>query len=381
VRLPHPSSWLFALAAVSLGAPRAAEATPLFRPVLEGRDLAPTGGDLGVTVSARAARSDFGSEVSGFVALAVPLDRLAAPRRLAASAVDPPKDDEVTGVAERAPADAAPSPSERPSDDADEQPALSGAVFARLARDAIRAALRAHDVMLRRAELEGVGTRARLSAALPELRLRAVSSNDQSQRLTPTIEDPERYTITGGNDLLLEAAVTWKLNRLVFADEEIALERLELERERSVDKLRERVLERLFDWHRALSRLSHEPAASKTRGRHELERLEAEVELDVLTGGWFSDAARRLPEARPKRSDYKSEDSTSSSRTSLDEHVAGASAIASRTRRARDRAAVEPATSSVGSILTQAPSRARKCAPCWPKPGTSSPTSSGASTR
>jgi hypothetical protein len=143
-----------------------------------------------------------------------------------------------------------------------------------------------------------------------------VGSNDQSQRLTPTIEDPERYTVTGGNDLLLEAALTWKLNRLVFADEEIALERLELERERNAEKLRERVLERLFDWHRALSRLSSDPGSSDEPGRHELERLEAEVELDVLTGGWFSEAVRRFPEPRPNPSAHKSDDSTSSSRTS-----------------------------------------------------------------
>jgi hypothetical protein len=313
VRLFRPFPWLFALAAISLGALPTSRATPLFRPVLEGRDLAPGSGDLGVTVSARAERSDLGSEVSGFLALSVPFDRLAAPRRLAASASDPPKDGEITSPAERAPAEAAPAPSERSNDEANEEPALTGPVLARLARDTVRAALRAHDVALRRSELEGVGTRARLSAALPELRLRAVSSNDQSQRLTPTIEDPERYTVTGGNDLLLEASVTFKLNRLVFADEEIALERLELERERSTDKLRERVLERLFDWHRALSGLSSEPPGSKAHGRKELERLEAEVELDVLTGGWFSEAVRRFAAPRPKRNDEKSDDSTSSS--------------------------------------------------------------------
>lgn len=311
MRFLYSIPMLAGLAAVTF----AAGATPLLRPVLEGRDLAPTGGDLGVTVSARAERSDLGAAVSGFVALAVPLDRLAAPRRLSASAADPSKDGDAPEVADRAPAEATAS-SQPPASEPSEEPALSGAVLGRLARDAVRAAFRAHDVALRRAELDGLGTRARLSAALPELRLRAVSSNDQSQRLTPTIEDPERYTITGGNDLLLEASVTWKLNRLVFADEEIALERLELERERNAEKLKERVLERLFDWHRALSRLPREPSDSEERGRYELERLEAEVELDVLTGGWFGEAARRFSEPRPKRSAYKSEDSTSSSRTS-----------------------------------------------------------------
>jgi hypothetical protein len=295
-----------------------ASAAAAWRPVLDAPEFSPGGGDFCVTLSARAERSELGSEVAGFVALAVPFDRLAAPKKLTASASDAPKD-EAEAPETTARAKAADSEPENEKPDAAEpreEPALPAAMLARLARDAVRAALRAHDVASNRSELEGLGRRARFSAALPELRLRAVGSNDQSQRLTPTIEDPERYTVTGGNDLLLEASATWKLNRLVFADEEIAIERLEIEREKSVEKLSERVVERLFDWHRALSRLSSIEPTSKLRGRFELERLEAEVELDVLTGGWFSEAARRFPAPRRERRDYRSEDSMSSSRTS-----------------------------------------------------------------
>jgi hypothetical protein len=291
-------------------------ATPAWRPVLDAHEFAPGGGDLSVTVSARAERSELGSDVAGFVALALPLDRLAAPRKLAASASDPPKEDPAPPEAKTRDSTSGGDEPERvkpgvgePSD----EPALSAPFLARLARDAVRAALRAHDVALNRSELEGLGRRARFSAVLPELRLRVVGSNDQSQRLTPTIEDPERYTITGGNDLLLEASATWKLNRLVFADEEIAVERLVLEREKSVEKLSERVVERLFDWHRAFSRAANAEPGSKAHGRFELERLEAEVELDVLTGGWFGEVVRRLPAPSRERSDYKSDESASSS--------------------------------------------------------------------
>jgi hypothetical protein len=69
------------------------------------------------------------------------------------------------------------------------------------------------------------------------------------------------YTQTGGADLLLEARATWTLDRLVFADEELGIERL---------------------------------TEAEARDRAELERFEAEAALDVLTGGWFAaEIARR----------------------------------------------------------------------------------------
>jgi hypothetical protein len=294
----------------SVFAPARAVATPAWRPLLEPSGLTPGGGDLSVTLSARAEQSDVRAGMSGFVALVVPLDRLAAPRKLAAGA-DERLDEDAHAVA---PGEARAAEAERASPETPEEPAISAPVLARLARAAVAAALRAHDVSLRRSELEGLATRARVSAALPELRFRAAHSNDQSLRLAPTLEDPDRYTLDGGNDLMLEASATWRLNRLVFADEEIAVERLVLERERNTEKLSARVLERLFDWHRALSGI---PSADpKVRAKLELERIEAEVELDGLTGGWFGAEAERFRSPRPGRNVYKSDDSTSSSVTS-----------------------------------------------------------------
>jgi len=292
--------------AVGFGALRAG-ATPAWRPVLDGPGFAPEGGDLSVTLTATAERSEVRSGVAGFVALTVPLDRLAAPRKLTAAVDDATKEDR----AEPATAEATTNEGAAARSEPNEEPALQAPVLARLARAAVARALHTHDVSLRRLELEGLATRARLSAAFPELRFRVVASNDQSLKLAPTLEDPERYTLDGGNDILLEASATWRLNRLVFADEEIAVERLELERERNTEKLTARVLELLFAWHRALSLI---PGADpKLRARLELERLEVEVELDVLTGGWFSEEVRRFRLPSPKRADYKSVESTSSS--------------------------------------------------------------------
>jgi hypothetical protein len=262
-------------------------AVPAFRPVLEGGATS-AGGDLSVSVTARAERSELGSGFSGFVALAVPFDRLAAPRKLGTAAADrEPSATEAEAVPE--------PPAERANDERDPAPALPAPLLARLARDAVAAALRAHDVPLRRSELEGLKTRARWSATLPELRLRVLRSNDESLRLTPTLEDPERYTHDGGTDFLLEASATWKLNRLVFADEEIAVERLAVERDKNAERLSREVVARLFEWHRALSELGARDLSPKRRSLAELERLEAEVELDVLTGGYFAEVARRFP--------------------------------------------------------------------------------------
>jgi hypothetical protein len=278
-----------------------ASATPVFRPVLEAAPLAPPGGDLSVTVTARTERTELGSRVLGFVALAVPLDRFAAPKTLGATvAADPGANAASESGDSPAPAPANGSPVDGEGEDVVE-PALPAPLLARVARDAVGAALRAHDVPLRRSELEGFGARARFSATLPELRFRVLRSNDESLRLTPTLEDPERYTHDGGTDFVLEASATWKLNRLIFADEEIAVERLALEREKNAERLSQRVLARLFDWHRALSELAAASVPPKRRGLAELERLEAEVELDVLTGGWFGEVARRFSKPEPQR--------------------------------------------------------------------------------
>jgi hypothetical protein len=277
-----------------------ASGTPAWRPVLVEPAFVPASGDFSVTLSARGERGDVRSGVSGFISVAVPLDRFAAPRRLASNADDtgdePPRDG--PDAPKKTPPPAPPSG----------EPRLPAAVLARLARDTLGAAFRAQAVSARRSELDGLSARARAAAVLPELRLRVLRSNDQSMRLSPTIEDPERYTLDGGDNLVLEASATWRLNRLVFADEEIAVERLELEHERTTERIRARVLERLFDWHRAFTALAG--AEPELKDKLELDLIEAEVELDVLTGGWFAEQARRF-----RASGYRPEVSSSSSRS------------------------------------------------------------------
>ena len=100
----------------------------------------------------------------------------------------------------------------------------------------------------RQGRVEGarVGALARAAAARDAAR-------DQTQALSPTEYDPGRVTASGGASFWLEARATWRLDRLVFADDEVALERVRDERAAARQKLVDRVLDLLFAWQRALA--------------------------------------------------------------------------------------------------------------------------------
>lgn len=156
------------------------------------------------------------------------------------------------------------------------------------ARDAVEAALRRAKLADADARFDALARRARGAAALPELRLRVVRTVDQGQTLSPTEYDPQRTTASGGSSLWLEARATWRLDRLVFADEEVALERMRHERAEARARLTAQVLRVLFEWQRALA-LADNPAGSPEENlAARLKALEAAAELDLLTGGWLT---------------------------------------------------------------------------------------------
>ncbi|HSN98705.1 MAG TPA: hypothetical protein VLS89_10490, partial [Candidatus Nanopelagicales bacterium] len=131
-------------------------------------------------------------------------------------------------------------------------------------------------------------SRARASALLPELRLRVARELQQEQRVAPTDDDPLRTTASGGASFWLEARATWRLDRVVFSDDEVALERLRRERAEAQRRLMDRVLELLFAWQRAGAREADPGLSPEERVEATLAALEAEATLDVLTGGWFT---------------------------------------------------------------------------------------------
>jgi hypothetical protein len=232
-----------------------------------------------VSIAAEYRTGTWLNEWSGFIALNIPLERMAAPRIIAAGprlAEEPPKKQ----------SDAAPT---APAADRKKNP-LQLLLTPRLARGAVHHALAVAGYYGARTRLSGLSTRARSSAVLPELRLRTLRSTGENLRLTPTTDNPYGYTQGGTSELLFEARLTWHLDRLVFSDQEVSLERLQNERDAAERKLVDHVLERLAQWQRSRVRAADEDNDPEVRETAELEALGAAVELDVLTDGWFSQA-------------------------------------------------------------------------------------------
>jgi len=255
---------------------------------------APAGaGPLRIGVALEWFREQTGSSVAALIELELPLERWAAPPRQAFA--DSPTSEVLPRAAPPAAAGAEPSlPAPPPP-----KPSPGPLLEPRLVRDVVAAALRTSRASTTEARLDGLSARARAASALPELVLRAARSTDQSLRLAPSDTPTLEVTQTGGADLLLEARATWRLDRLVFADEELRVEALRSERAQKRDRLVELVLERLFAWQRATAKLALGELDPEARLLLELERTEAELALDVLTAGFFGERRFRRARAEP----------------------------------------------------------------------------------
>ncbi len=166
-------------------------------------------------------------------------------------------------------------------------------IRSRDARAAVRAAIRTTGVAGNVEKLGKLATRARWSAALPQVRLRVTRLVDESESLAPTSYDANRTTSSGGASLWLEARASWQLDRALFATEEVRIAKLRQQLSADRSRLSERVLDLLFSWQSALVDLL-DPAISQAKCRVawvQEQRLAAE--LDLLTGGWFSRWQRR----------------------------------------------------------------------------------------
>jgi hypothetical protein len=166
---------------------------------------------------------------------------------------------------------------------------------AALARATLAAATRVWDAAASPAALDSMLARTRSSASLPEVRLGAGTSRDQSQRLAPTLSDPAKFTQDGSGDLWFEARLTWHLERVLFSHDEIAIERLKAQALESRRLLQRHVLEALIGWQRARQALGSETLTEEERLAAELRELDAVLRLDAWTDGWFS---RHLERAR-----------------------------------------------------------------------------------
>jgi hypothetical protein len=121
-----------------------------------------------------------------------------------------------------------------------------------------------------------------------------VRNTDQALRWAPTSDDPYRVTSAEGAGIILEASAVFRLDRLVFAHEELPLERARQDASEQRLKLEARVQAAVLALFRA-----HELGCAAERDDPQsalevLKGLEQFAELDNLTAGWFSAEAPRL---------------------------------------------------------------------------------------
>jgi hypothetical protein len=156
------------------------------------------------------------------------------------------------------------------------------------ARAAVEAALRRAHLTDPDARIDALAARARQSAGLPELRFRVQRTVDDGETLSPTSYDPYRIVAVDAVRFGLEASATWRLDRLLFAREEVALERMRHQRVEAQTRLRREVLRLLFEWQRSLAAAESPALSPEENLSARLRAIEAEAELDLLTDGWFA---------------------------------------------------------------------------------------------
>ncbi|WP_146649533.1 hypothetical protein [Labilithrix luteola] len=229
-------------------------------------------------------------EYGGFVVLGLPLDRLARPSPTPTrTSIADPKTPPPTPPPPPRPAPSSPQPSPASIVEVDTSVALTP----RLARACVGMALKASGLGTDDTRIDAIVSRARWSAVLPELRLRAVRHDDERLYTdTTTSADDSRLRDSAGAQLSLEARLTWRLDRLLYADDEPSFERMRVDRQDARARIAAKVLEALFHWQRAWLALrfaEREPRASaQEEAELVLKVAEAEASLDVLTAGWFS---------------------------------------------------------------------------------------------
>jgi len=156
-----------------------------------------------------------------------------------------------------------------------------------IAHTAVVAAWRAAGLSANDAKVDDLASRARWSALLPEARVRVARHFDESARIDSTTSGDPRTTDSAGANLWLEARLTWRLDRVLYANDEPAFERIRFERYDARSRLAVRVLALLGQWQRAWVD-AHLSAPDSTETLEVSLRLsDAEAALDVLTGAWF----------------------------------------------------------------------------------------------
>jgi len=243
-----------------------------------------------IALSGRWERTQSGRRsAAGLLTVTIPLERLATP-----SLSQPPNPGAPTQAPDTSPSAATvppggpAAPRAAPTDPATRRARLSILLDAGLAQKTVRAALRAAGFGRNSRRLDSLAARAKASAVLPDLRLRGGRSTDESIRWSPTADDPQRFTQAGSAELFFDIQLTWRLDRLVFHSTELRVEQLRRQRALAKARLVQRVLDALFAWQRARTKLADATLLPEEEAEVALRQIEAEAVLDVLTAGWFT---------------------------------------------------------------------------------------------
>jgi hypothetical protein len=135
------------------------------------------------------------------------------------------------------------------------------------------------------ARLDAMESRARGAAWAPEVRVRAYRGTNNGANVYATADAADRATLTDGVSTMIETRLIWRLDRVVFADDELAIERVRLERAELRQRIAARVIELALAWLRA-RRAADDPALlGPDRELARATAVEALLALDALTGG------------------------------------------------------------------------------------------------
>lgn len=164
-------------------------------------------------------------------------------------------------------------------------PAIPPALTPLVARQVVGAAWRTAGLGADDSRLDAMLARARWSALLPEVRLRVLRTD---RRTDTASDDTAQNSDVWGATQWYEARATFRLDRLLYADEEPQVERLRLDRQEARARVAAKVMAELSKWARARATEAVTPLDSDARLDALLKVMESELTLDVMTGGWFS---------------------------------------------------------------------------------------------
>jgi hypothetical protein len=149
--------------------------------------------------------------------------------------------------------------------------------------------------------LGAIGQRARWSGLAPELRLRGATGIDQTRSTDSAGLVPSDQTQRDGSDSLLEVRLTFHLERLLHAGQEVTIERARQDVIAQRLSVRSQVSKDLVIYVRARRRLQGDLPDEEAWEKVALALEQARLSLYLATGGWFrgEETVRRYEEPVP----------------------------------------------------------------------------------